>query len=117
MSKKRLTIESASNPLNDSAFFKSPEPQSENRTVARKTDNPNNRTENKRGKVGRPTTEFPTQRQSYEIYDYQMKALRKLRSTMELKTGEKTSLSELVREALDALLIQKGVTIPNKRTE
>lgn len=105
MAKKRLTTDAVSNPLSESAFFNPPNEEKINRTTTRKTNIPNNRTEKR--KVGRPALKRPTTRQSYEIYEDQLIALRRLRSTLELETGKKVSMSGLVREAIDAMLQER----------
>ena len=104
--KKRLSADSITNPLEESAFFRTPSEPEINRTTTRKS------AATQRGKqgrgVGRPPLERPTKRQSYEIFEDQLMALRRLRSTRELETGEKVSMSGLVREAIDALLAENG---------
>lgn len=108
MAKKRLTSDSVSNPLSESAFFNRPSEEAINRTTTRKNNIPNNRTGNKKKGVGRPPLERSTTRQSYEIYEDQLIALRRLRSMLELETGQKVSMSGLVREAIDAMLQERS---------
>lgn len=104
MAKKRLTADTASNPLTESAFFKS-KAKTER---SGKPNDPENRTENEpQSKVGRPRKKRATTRHSFEFYKDQLTSLRKLRAQRELETGQSFSLSDVVREAIDWYLEQQ----------
>ncbi len=124
MSKKRLTKDSIANPLSDSAFFPGSAQDDVSRTDERKTKKSNGRTGKSKSKSksktksktksknkkkgGRPRSERPIKRHSYEFYVDQVESLNKMRLSIEVETGKRVALSALVRDALDNYLNEKG---------
>ena len=101
---------------------------SANRKVSKKTnalkssslkpvDKDSVRTSLPRRKVGRPKKKRYTKRQSFELFTDQMFGLRSLQAQYELEQGRKVKLSDLVREALDTYLKEKGYSNPIFRPE
>lgn len=69
------------------------------------TEHPNDRSDSA---TERTIEERPTRRYSYDFYADQVEAIRRLRAKREL-AGEKTGLSEIVREALDRYLAEEDL--------
>jgi hypothetical protein len=101
---KRLTITSITHELAESAFFPSKKSPIENPTRAPKPPLPER--VNARSTV-RPNGKRIITRNSFEIYEDQMDALRK-RSLQEKMEGKLGSMSQMVRDAIDAYLKEKS---------
>jgi hypothetical protein len=108
---KRLTITSITHELAESAFFPSkkspsgfPPPAVENPTIEPKPPVPERMIA--RSSV-RPRGRRIITRNSFEIYEDQMEALRKL-SLQEKMEGKLGSMSRMVREALDTYLQKRS---------
>ena len=50
-----------------------------------------------------------TVRRAYEMYEYQISGLRRIRATRELSRDTNVKVSEIVREAVDMLLEKEGI--------
>lgn len=105
--------------LSESKFFQRPEvpPAEETPTepdeasvaafVGRRAPKAENRTpERSNARTGERVNERAITRQSYEIYKDQHAALREF-SIEEMQRGERGSMSEMVREALDAYITKR----------
>jgi hypothetical protein len=55
------------------------------------------------------TKKTRTIRRAYDLYDHQLTGLRRIRATRELTRDEQVSFSELVRDAIDLLLVKEGI--------
>src|SRR5712691_1328327 len=116
---KKLNIEAITNELEESAFFR--RPQRERPEASKPTplpeksivqeNQPNQDTPeqmNARSPV-RPNGRRIITRNSFEIYEDQMDSLRKL-SLQDKMDGKLGSMSQMVREALDAFLKERSST-------
>ncbi len=111
---KRFSEESVSNPLRPlkkSAYFSTPveektervnKPNASTFRDAQATDNAEE--VEKTEKRGRPKFKRETSRHSFEFYKDQVTRLRTVKSIRELRENRSISLSEVVRDALDAYI-------------
>ena len=121
MARKRLTTDSASNPLEESAFFTQPQPdpqieieperpESPPSTRPRKKAKKSPETQNKaktdepKRKRGRPESKRGTTRYSFEFYNDQLERLVQVRAHRMIDTGKNIPMSVIVREAIDDYL-------------
>jgi hypothetical protein len=117
MSKKQLDTEAVFSELtNQSSFFKrsSTPPTNEPERDDAETERTETRTEN-RSEMRSPAlrTKRLTRRYSFEFYDDQVTQVKKIKHELEM-AGERVSLSDIVRQALDKYLDEERMS---NRTE
>jgi hypothetical protein len=104
MSKKRPDTESIANELEGaSLFFRQPQaetPAAEERSIERSSVRSENRTEMRTAEL---PVRRPARRYSFEFYDDQIVEMKRLKHEAEMR-GERVSLSDIARQAIDAYL-------------
>lgn len=121
MARKRLTADSVSNPLEESAFFPRPQPEpqveieperpeepppTQPRKKTEKSSTAQNKaeTDEPKRKRGRPQSKRKTTRYSFEFYDDQLERLVQVRAHRMIATRKNIPMSVIVREAIDDYL-------------